>query len=170
MKYYLIGMPGSGKSTVGKEIARITKYKFIDLDKYIEKKEGMTIPEIFEKNGVDYFRTLETKSLIELKDEDDVVISCGGGIVVTPQNKEEMNGFVVYLKVSLENLKIRVSSDAQNKRPLLNTNSIEELYEARKNLYLDFQNFTISNTIVSNCAKEIIKEGKSYAKKKGISH
>ena len=164
MKYYLIGMPGSGKTTVGKELKKITKYDFIDLDEYIVKMEGRTIPEIFASAGEAYFRALETKALQELYDKDDLIISCGGGVVVTPANKDLMNGLVVYLRVSLENLKIRLRSEGGS-RPLMQTNTVEDLYNKRKQLYEDFANIIVSNTILSKCAQEILKEAKQYGKK-----
>lgn len=164
MKYYLIGMPGSGKSTVGKELKKITKCELIDLDSYIEKKAGRKIQEIFKECGESYFRDLETEALKDLLDKDNLIVSCGGGIVVRSENKSLMNGIVVYLRVSLENLKIRLASE-NSQRPLMQTNTVEDLYQRRKELYEDFANIIISNNIVSKCAQEILKEAKNYAKK-----
>lgn len=101
MKYYLIGLPGSGKSTIGRELAHELKYKFIDTDKLIEGKYG-NISNIFKEHGEAYFRDVESEILKSLMCLDNVVISCGGGIVEREINKSYMNGIVVYLDASLK--------------------------------------------------------------------
>jgi len=82
MTIYIIGMMGSGKSTIGKRLAENIEYPFIDLDSYIKKEGNKTIENIFQNYGEEYFRELETKSLKAIMN-DGAVISCGGGIVLS---------------------------------------------------------------------------------------
>ena len=104
MKIYLIGMPGCGKSTLGKKLAEKINYKFIDMDNYIEMKAGMFIDEIFEAYGEKFFRELETNTLKEFMDLDNVIISTGGGIIKNKEHKNLMNGLCVFLNVDLKEL------------------------------------------------------------------
>ena len=97
-KICLIGMPGSGKTTIGKEIAHLINYKFIDLDEIIKVDQGKSIPLIFKQNGESYFRDLETKFLKEnIENKDKILISTGGGAIL----KNEIllkRSFNIYLK------------------------------------------------------------------------
>lgn len=162
MKYYLIGLPGCGKTTVGKELAKTLKVKFYDIDKMIKDEYG-DIPSIFKEYGEDYFRQLETNMLKKLQGYDNCVISCGGGIVEREINKDLMNGIVIYLEVPLDEIKRRLGQNSAS-RPLMKTNSVEDLYERRKNKYLMFSTFSIKNQIISSSIKEIKKESKKYGK------
>ena len=76
---YLIGLMGSGKSTLGPQLARNLQYEFIDMDSYIEEKEQLSIPQIFQKQGEDFFRKVEAEALNDLSSKQKVVISTGGG-------------------------------------------------------------------------------------------
>lgn len=162
MKIYLIGLPASGKSTVGKELAKKIKYEFIDLDQKIVADNNQTIDEMFEI-GEDYFRDLETKTLISVIDLDNAVISCGGGIVERDINKSYMNGVVVYLDCPLSEINFRLNRDTQS-RPLSKTNSIYDLYDRRALKYDSFKDFKVESKIVSKTVKEIRKELKKYEK------
>lgn len=170
MKYYLIGMPGCGKSTVGKELAHLAHIGFVDLDKYIEKKENKTIPQIFDEYGEAYFRDLESKALEEVAQMDNVVISCGGGIVVRQSNKVLMKGIIVYLNVPLDTLELRLHKDTNNKRPLMRTLNVADIYNSRKDKYIEFMDFQVFNQIVSTSAKQILKEAKKHAKAKNFGN
>ena len=77
MRIYLIGLPGVGKSTVGKELALKLEYDFIDLDLYIEELMNKKIPDIFNEFGEDFFRELEKKALNNMLEKENVVVSCG---------------------------------------------------------------------------------------------
>lgn len=162
MKYYLIGLPGCGKTTVGKELAKNLKFEFYDIDKMIKDEYG-DIPSIFKEYGEEYFRNLETKMLQKLEEYDECVISCGGGIVEKTINKDYMNGLVIYLEVPLDEIKRRIGQNTSS-RPLMKNNSVEDLYERRKNKYLSFSTFSIKNQIISTAIKEIKKESKKYGK------
>lgn len=136
----LIGFMGTGKSTVSKKLAFLTKYREVDLDEYIEKHEGKTINEIFAENGEEGFRRLETMYLEKVVSGDCAIISCGGGTVLKDENVEIMknNGTVVLLLAKPETIYERVK-DSTN-RPLLNGNMnveyIAELLKKREEYYL----------------------------------
>lgn len=134
----LIGMPGSGKSTVGKEMGEITGKKFVDTDELIEKKVGMSIPEIFEKYGEDYFRNIETDILKDVCKESGMIISTGGGIVERDENKNiiRQNAHVILVNRNLGKL------DTEN-RPLLKVYTVEELYHRRKEKYVSWSDESI---------------------------
>jgi len=130
----LMGYMGSGKSTIGKELATVLNYRFLDLDDYISEKENTTIPELFKTKGEIYFRKKETQCLNELLHEcENIVLALGGG---TPCYGENMtlllNGLNIklfYLKLSIPNLVDRLFQERQ-KRPLIShLNSEEELLE-----------------------------------------
>jgi len=123
MNIFLVGYMASGKTTVGKELAKKINFQFIDLDQYIENKEDMSVPEIFETRGEIYFRKIETKYLIELIANDNKsVISLGGGTPCYGNNLELLlnadNALSVYLKATLNELVKRLYKDKDN-RPLI---------------------------------------------------
>ena len=124
MKIYLIGMPGSGKSTLGKQLASALDLPFFDLDKEIEKREGRAIPEIFAQSGEEHFRLVESAILREFAGNvDSFVLATGGGAPCFFENMEVLNasGITVYLKVTISTLihRLRHSKD----RPLLNSDA-----------------------------------------------
>lgn len=142
MNIYLIGMPGSGKSTLGKRLAERLNMPFIDLDHYIEEKSLLYIDEIFQMYGEDKFREIETQCLKEVKDKQ-AVIATGGGIVMKKENKSYMNGLVIYIDTPIEVIEKRLKSSYQ--RPLLEETTLETLYDVR---FLKYQGF--ANKIVAN--------------------
>jgi shikimate kinase len=102
--YYLTGFMAAGKSTVGPILANTLGWQFYDLDKEVEKKEGMKIVELFNKKGEEYFRKSETKILRELSNRNEVIISLGGGAIASDENFKiiKSSGKVIYLKSSPE--------------------------------------------------------------------
>ena len=142
MRIYLIGMPGSGKTTIGNLLAKKLQYNLIDLDAMIEKESGYFIDDIFNQFGESVFRDYETK-MLSLIDSDHVIVACGGGIVEQKRNKELMNGLKIYLDTPLETIKKRL--DNSYARPLLKTISLDDLYDKR---FLKYQNF--ADVIISN--------------------
>lgn len=148
----LIGMPGSGKTTIGKEIANKLNMTFVDTDEMIENKERKSISEIF-KNGEDYFRNLETDCVKNLSNKSSIVISTGGGIVKRKENMEYLkkNSIIVFINRHPDNIVLDV--DIQ-KRPLLQ-NGIENLYtlyNERFDLYKKYCDFEILNDDTIECA------------------
>lgn len=135
----IVGYMGTGKSTIAESIRRKTKMQMIDMDQEIVKREGRAISEIFESEGEEYFRDLETNLLKELQERDNIIVSCGGGIVLRDENIKEMKkvGTVVLLTVSPETIYRRVMNN--KKRPLLNGKMnleyIKNMMESRKAQY-----------------------------------
>ena len=121
-------MPGSGKSTLGRVLATMLQYQFVDVDERIEAHEKKTIAAIFAEHGEDYFRAVERKVLDIILKEPQAVISTGGGAPYFFDNMEQIkkNGISVYLKVSQATLLTRLQA-GKDKRPMLNQKSDEEL-------------------------------------------
>lgn len=122
---------GCGKSTLGRELAPLLKRSFIDLDKYIEEKEGKSISEIFSKEGEQYFRTRESLALQEIIiRQQHAVIALGGGTVCHSRNMRLIrdNGWLVYLQVPAEVLTARLLKQ-KGQRPLLQEVPDEELHK-----------------------------------------
>lgn len=162
MRIYLIGLPGSGKTTVGKELAKNLKYDFLDLDKEIVKRENMSIDEMFNISE-SFFRDKETETLKLTLNLKDTVISCGGGIVERDINKSLMNGIVVYLDSPLQEIEFRLKNDSTS-RPVSKKMNIYELFIRRGQKYEDFKTFKVSSNIVSDTVKQIKRGLKKYEK------
>ena len=137
-------MMGSGKSTVGKTLSEIMHKPFIDLDSEIEKGTGKNISEIFDTDGEEQFRKMETK---QLKQYSESIVACGGGIILKDENREFINenGTTILLTASMEELSHRLSDS--NNRPLLADDNTEEaltkLWLERQLNYLNTADFTI---------------------------
>lgn len=121
---------GTGKTAVGKELAKKKKWRFVDLDELIELKEKRPIPEIFAKNGETYFRKIEKETLARISCKDSLVVSCGGGIVLDSDNVRVMkkSGAMVCLTASAEVILERTK--VFKHRPLLNVPNPKERVEA----------------------------------------
>ena len=138
MNIYLIGMMGSGKSTVGKILAKKMAIPFIDLDHYIEVKNNKSISNIFKENGEAHFRELESDALSQIE-ESTVLVACGGGIVQNKINREKLlsTGKVVFLHTSIPEIAKRLKDSID--RPLLKEKErIQELtkiWNGRKDYY-----------------------------------
>lgn len=143
----LIGLPGSGKSTVGRQLARRLDAPFVDSDHVIEQRIGCSIREFFEREGEQPFRDIEASVLDELTRQQTGVLSTGGGIVLRPENRQRLRerGQVVYLRSSPEDVFRRLRHD-QN-RPLLQVKDpltrLRDLHAARDPLYRDTAHFLI---------------------------
>lgn len=140
----LVGMMGSGKTTVGKELSRLTGMPLLDMDSIIEEQIGKSIPEIFKDSGEAHFRALETALLRYLEESPSTpagasIISTGGGVVLSAVNRAILKrlGFVVWLDVDVDVIIERTSRSAN--RPLLNTEDryavVHQLCEQRRPLY-----------------------------------
>ncbi|MBE6587977.1 MAG: AAA family ATPase [Ruminococcaceae bacterium] len=148
----LIGMPGCGKTTMGKRLAAITGREFIDIDAEIVKVAGKTIPEIFAEDGEEAFRLLETRVTGEICKKSGCIISCGGGVVTRPENRRliRQNSTVVFLVRDIHTL-------ATRGRPLSETNSADALWEARSPMYKSWSDVKILNTGINNTAYSIAR-------------
>ena len=121
---FLIGYMGCGKTTLGRVLARQMQCRFIDLDEYVEARNGMSVAEIFDEMGENRFRELETEALQEAATMNDVVISCGGGTPCHSDNIALMNeaGVTVWLTTSPERITARLLLPEEKcKRPKINT-------------------------------------------------
>jgi len=150
----LIGMPGSGKTTVGKLLAQDTQKFFADTDAMIEEEAGITIPEIFEKFGEEYFRDLESAVISKIGKEKGQVIATGGGAVLRRENylNLKQNGFIVFLKRDVASLESKG-------RPLsAGTEAIEKLYEKRLPLYREYCDAEMDgNGTPNEAAKKVLE-------------
>lgn len=131
---FLIGLPGSGKTTLGVPLAKKLGYQFHDLDDEIEEKTGMIIPEIFEQFGEDYFRRIEKEVLYNHQGTQQAVISTGGGAPCFFDNMKFINqqGRSLFIDVSPIALFDRLYEGGTDNRPLLKGKSAEELLEEIK--------------------------------------
>ena len=121
---FLIGYMGCGKTTLGEVLAQQLGYRFIDLDEFIEERQGMTVVQIFDEMGEERFRELEIEALREVASMTDVIVSCGGGTPCHGDNMALMNqaGTTVWLTTSPERITARLLLPEQKcKRPKINT-------------------------------------------------
>lgn len=127
----LVGMRGSGKSTVGKLLAEKLGKTFVETDALIVQKAGKSIPEIVSEKGWDYFRDLESEAIREVSRGDNEVISTGGGAILRPENVAALkrNGMLVYLRASLETLRIRIAGNTDRPSLTGTKNAIDEMEE-----------------------------------------
>ena len=157
---FLIGPMGTGKTTIGKKLAKKISKKFFDSDHEIKRTTGVDIPLIFEIEGEAGFRERETKIISELVLLRNIVLSTGGGAILTQKNRELLadNGIIIYLKSSAEQIFNRTSSDKI--RPLLQGNDrltkIKEILFERESIYSSVANETINTDTLST--QEIIRE------------
>jgi len=152
---FLIGMMGSGKSTVGSMLADKLDWTFIDIDTELEKDYSLSISDMF-KNGEDKFRTYETEKLKQIVLKDHIVCATGGGIVLEDSNYRILDqSFCVYLDASLDTLYKRIEND--NSRPLLSVgnkkdlmrdifNEREERYKSLSKLNVNTDNINIDDS------------------------
>lgn len=144
---FLIGPMGAGKTTIGRQLARILDLEFVDSDHVIEERTGADIPWIFDIEGEAGFRRRERAAIVELARRRGIVLATGGGVVLDADNRAELtrNGTVVYLQASIEKILDRTSKTAH--RPLLQTDDprvrIEQLLAEREPLYREIANITV---------------------------
>jgi shikimate kinase len=159
----LIGPMGSGKSAVGKYLSRLVRAPFFDSDSEIERRTGVDIPYIFEKEGETGFRQRERETLDALTADGPMVLATGGGAVLLPENRAYLSerGCVVYLKTSVAQQVYRVKH-ARN-RPLLNNvdpgEKLEQLMRVRAPIYEALADVTVSTDgrRVRTVAEEILR-------------
>lgn len=160
---YLIGFMGTGKSTIALELKNNTKKDIIEMDEMIVKNQGMTINEIFEKHGEEYFRKLETDLLNRICKEGNKIVSCGGGVAIREENVSIMkqSGKIICLLAEPETVFQRIKESKS--RPILNENMnvefISDLMDKRRKYYLvaaDMAVKTDGKTIGEIC-REIVE-------------
>lgn len=159
----LIGFMGTGKTTISRELSKKLKIKEIDMDEYIVKKEGRSINDIFESDGEEYFRSIETECLKEIQKKKGRIVSCGGGAVLKDENVECMKdgGVIVLLTATPTTVynRVRYGKDRPILNGHMNVEYISSLMEKRKQRYLDVADIKIATdgkTPVAIC-REIVE-------------
>ena len=147
----LVGMPGCGKTTVGRALARLSGKPFVDLDEEIVRRADKPIPEIFRAEGEETFRVLEAQALAEICAQSGQVIATGGGAVLRAENRDIMRrtGRVYFLRRALEEL-------PRDGRPLSQKGGLEEMYRVRKPLYSAAADVVIDNSVALEETAELI--------------
>lgn len=147
----LVGMPGCGKTTVGRELAQLSGKPFVDLDEEIVRRAGKSIPDIFREEGEAAFRELESQVLADICARSGQVIATGGGAVLRAENRAAMRrtGWVYFLCRNLEEL-------PTDGRPLSQKGSLEEMYRVRKPLYSAAADAVIDNSVALEETAELI--------------
>ncbi|MDG2252428.1 MAG: shikimate kinase [Methylophilaceae bacterium] len=164
---YLVGLMGSGKTTVGKLASKKLGKSFIDSDHLIEERTGVRVPLIFEYEGEEGFRKRETKVLEELVTMKNIILATGGGIILEEINQKLLvkNGLVIYLKADYDLLASRLKSDLT--RPLLQgvdiKDKLKNLLKERDPIYKSISDYVIETkkkraTDIANEIEIIIKQ------------
>lgn len=162
-KIILIGMMGSGKSTIAKKIAPILNYEALELDEIFEKEQNITIANFFKKFGEAKFRKIETRILKESLQKENIVISSGGGVILKKENRDllfQNDILTIYLEADYETIYDRIKNDAT--RPLLKVDNpkkeIENILSDRKKYYnLAKIKITTDNKTENEITEEILK-------------
>jgi shikimate dehydrogenase len=147
----LVGMPGCGKSTIGRKLAARLDRPLVDTDEEIVKRIGCTIPEYFASHGEEEFRKREHEVLRDFSGRSGQVIATGGGIVTRPENMDSLreNSMVVFLRREIGTLPTRG-------RPISQSNDLYELYEKRRPLYEAAADVTVDNIRPEQAVEEIL--------------
>ena len=149
----LIGMPGSGKTTVGKRIAERLHRRFVDTDELVIRKDGRQIPQIFAEDGELFFRGLETAVIEELSHEHGLVVATGGGAVMRERNRELLrrNGIIFWLDRPIEDL-------PSYGRPLSQSRGVEAIFAEREPVYRAFADRVVECRTVKGAVSQILGE------------
>lgn len=157
---YLCGFMGCGKSYTGKKLAEKMDCTLVDLDAYIEEKEGRTIPEIFAQDGEPHFRELEAKYIREMPENS--VVATGGGAIINPVTAETARnaGTVIFLDADFELCYSRIKGDTH--RPLVMKNTkeqLEQLFNTRREIYLKNSDFSVNSNLGGTEILDMILKG-----------
>ncbi|MBO3117847.1 shikimate kinase [Winogradskyella sp. DF17] len=159
----LIGYMGAGKTSVGKNLAKILDYNFFDLDDYISENEQVSIPEIFQKKGEIYFRTREAKYLRQLiASSEDIVLALGGGTPCYSENMTFLNNSnkinTFFLKLPLRSLVDRLIPEKMNRPLIAHLNTQEEFLEFIGKHLFERNTFYNMATYTVDCEKKTVQE------------
>jgi len=170
----LIGMAGSGKSTIGKLLAKKIGYKFIDGDKYIEKKENMTLQQIIDIKGEQEFLKIEEKRILELVPKKKCILAPGGSIIYSKKLMAVLKNFsyIIFLNIPFKTIKRRLTN--KNTRGIIGLKSkpIVKIYKERLPLYRKYADIAINcfnksnETIVREIVKNLFQESQDFARRK----
>ena len=159
-----------GKTTIGRQLAQLLGYEFLDSDREIEQRTGASIPWIFDMEGEEGFRRREQSMIDELTLQSSIVLATGGGAVIKPENRTclKQRGIVVYLQAELDELLARTRNDKN--RPLLQTDDprsrLQALLEQREPWYLEVADlvFDTQQQNIKNAAKNLLRQLQAYEK------
>lgn len=146
--FFLVGPMGVGKTTIGQLLAKKLQHDFLDSDLWIEQNNGLSIPQIFASLGEEVFRDLESEAIDRLSMHSNIVLSTGGGAILSEKNREQLKarGIVIFLDLLPEQIFQRIQGDQT--RPLLQTadplTTMQAIYDIRKPLYLDSAHYHLS--------------------------
>lgn len=163
----MVGMMGVGKSSFGKYLSRELGSQFVDLDEEIERRSGVSIPEIFEKEGEGGFRRRETQLLKEFSQSENLVVATGGGVVTIQENRQILKNNATHVIHLLASPKVCFFRTRNSNRPLLQTEdpfkTIEELIEKRTPLYEEVKKMTFDTekmtfSQMSNAVLEVLNK------------
>lgn len=144
---FLIGFMGAGKSTIARTLQRKLGFPLVEMDERIVQEQGMSINDIFAQYGEAHFREIESQLVVDLGKQEPSIVSCGGGVVVRPENTQNMkkSGRIVLLKASPETIfeRVRNSTDRPILNGHMNVEYIAELMEKRRALYEEAADITI---------------------------
>ncbi|WP_246169843.1 shikimate kinase [Alkalibaculum sporogenes] len=160
----IIGFMGTGKSTIAKCLSEILSMEEVEMDQHIAEKEGMSINQIFEESGEEYFRNCESNTLIEFNSKKGLIISCGGGVVLREENISHMKnqGKIILLSATPETIYERVKDNTE--RPILRNNMniefIANLLEQRIDRYIEAADIIINtdNKTIEEITDEILRK------------
>ena len=163
----LIGMPGCGKTTIGYELSKRLSMDFVDIDKYIEENENMTIADMF-NIGEDYFRQIESSYVKKISNLHSTVIATGGGVVKNEHNMLAIksNSILIYINRHIDDI---INDIDTSVRPLLKNNKerLYELYNERHSLYQKYSDIELLNNsdisyIVEKIVNLVVREGRIW--------
>lgn len=164
---FFIGFMGAGKTSVARRLARMCRIASVDMDTYIERREGKRISDIFAEQGEAGFRSLESQILEEFSHKDPLLISCGGGIVLSKENRSILKerGFVIYLEVSVDEAAQRISDVST--RPLFkDVETARDVIAQRIPLYEEAADVVIDTT--GKSIGRIAAEARDALRKEGL--
>lgn len=141
----LVGFMGSGKTEVGRILAKKIGYQFVDFDEVIEEETGLSIREIFEKHGEKYFRRKEKEILRRFSKESNMVAATGGGIIEDEENRKELkeNWFTVFLNLPFEIAYQRIKEDINRPKARGKREEVESLFYKRESLYKEASHLVV---------------------------
>ena len=155
---FLCGFMGCGKTSLGNAVSRKLGCPLIDLDQYIVKQAGMSVPQIFDTFGEAGFRERETLALKELSQCNGVIIATGGGALVSPVNAKicRDNGIVVYIDVDFDTCYQRLQGDSNRPLAAKPQEELRQLYQARKSASQKTSDYTVRNSFFKKTVDELV--------------